>query len=74
MEGSGMQSRSVSARRAHTDGFVTGERDGLLDAVSGCPEADFAMAADSLDSWGRGYTQGYRQGYAQGLQQLEAGN
>lgn len=69
-----MQSRRVGVRQAFTDGFVTGERDGRLDAVSGCPEADFAMAAGSLDSLGRGYTPGYRQGYAQGLQQLEAGN
>ena len=60
-----MPSRRGSARQAYTDGFVTGERDGHLDAVSGCPEADFVLAAGSLDSWGRGY--------AQGLRQLESG-
>ena len=69
-----MSSRRGSASQAYTDGFVTGERDGHLDAVSGCAETDFVLAAGSLDSWGRGYTQGYRQGYAQGLRQLEAGN
>ena len=69
-----MQSGPVSARQAYTEGFVTGEKDGHLDAVSGFPEADFAMADGSLDSWGRGYTRGYRQGYARGRQQLEAGN
>ena len=68
-----MQSKRVVASRAYTDGFITGERDGHLDAVSGCPEADFNMAAGYLGYWGRGYTEGYRQGYAQGMQQLEAG-
>ena len=68
-----MPSRQGSARQAYTDGFITGERDGHLDAVSGCAETDFVLVAGSLDSWGRGYTKGYRQGYTQGLRQLEAG-
>ena len=68
-----MPSRRGSARQAYTDGFVTGEKDGHLDAVSGFAETDFVLAVSSLDSWGRGYIQGYRQGYAQGLRQLEAG-
>ncbi len=57
-----MQSRRVGGRHSRTDGFVTGERDGRLDAVAGFPEANFDMTAGSLDSWGRGYTEGYRQG------------
>ena len=68
-----MASGRIGSRQAYTEGFITGARDGHLDAVSGCAETDLVLAADSLDSWGRGYAKGYRQGYAQGLRQLEAG-
>ncbi len=69
-----MPSRRVGGRHAHTDGFVTGERDGHLDAIAGFPEANFDMTAGSLDSWGRGYTEGYRQGYTRALQKLGSEN
>lgn len=69
-----MASSRIRPRQAYTDGFVTGERDGHLDAVSGCAETDLVLPASSLDSWGRGYAKGYRQGYAQGLRQLQAGH
>ena len=67
-----MQSRRIRVRKAYSDGFVLGESDGHLDAVAGFPEANFDMVVESLDSWGRGYTEGYRQGYTRGLQKLSS--